>query len=74
MQWKLMHEDVEILDNSEVVSRTSIIFEHEGIKTKIADTVTIEKHILGTKKVLVDTAYKLQELSRQMLKKAESIN
>jgi hypothetical protein len=73
MQWKLIHEDVDVLDNSEVVSRTSIIFEHEGTKTKIGDTLTVQNHLLGTKQVLVDTAYELQNLARQMLKKADSL-
>ena len=73
MKWKIMHEDVEVLDNSEVVSRTSIIFEHEGIKTKIGDTLNVQNHVLGTKQVLVDTAYELQNLAREMLKQADSL-
>jgi hypothetical protein len=73
MKWKLMHEDVEVLESSEVVSRTSIIFEHDGTKTKIGDNMIVENHMLGTKRVLVDTAYKLQDLAREMLRKADSL-
>jgi hypothetical protein len=68
-----MHEDVEVLENSEIVSKSSIIFEHDGTKIKLADTVTSHNHVLGSKKVLVDTAYKLEELARQMKKKADSL-
>lgn len=74
MFWRLMHEDVEVLNNSEIVSKSSIIFEHDDIKIKLADTIVSENHILGSKKVLIDTAYKLEELARQMKKKADSIH
>ena len=73
MQWKLIHEDLDVLDNSEIVSRTLIIFQHEGIEIKIGDSGCVEKHTLGAKRALVDTAYKLQDMARQMLKKADSL-
>ena len=68
-----MHEDVAVLDNSEIVSKSSIIFEHDGIRLKLADTVVTENHILGSKKVLVDTANKLQAMAMQMKSKAEAL-
>jgi hypothetical protein len=73
MFWRLMHEDVQVLENSQIVSKSSVVFEHDGIKVKLADTATPENHVLGSKKVLVDTAYKLEELARQMKKKAEGL-
>jgi hypothetical protein len=74
MFWRLTHEDVEVLNNSEIVSKSSIMFEHDNVKIKLADTIVSENHILGSKKVLVDAAYKLEELARQMKKKADSIH
>ncbi len=73
MFWRLMHEDVEVLENSEVVSKSSVVFEHEGTKIKLADTVVSIDHNLGSKKVLMDAAYKLEDLARQMKKKAEAM-
>ncbi len=72
MFWRLIHEDVEVLENSEIFSKSSIIFEHGETKVKLADTIVQEKHILGSKKVLMDVAYKLEDLARQMKKKADS--
>ena len=52
----------------------TIIFEHDGAKIKLADTITPYDHVLGSKKVLMDTAYKLEDLARQMKKKAEALH
>ena len=74
MFWRLIHEDVCVDENSKINSRSSILFEHEGTKVKLTDTVVPENHILGSKKVLMDAAYKLEEMARQMKKKAEALN
>lgn len=73
MFWRLLHEDVVVDENSKISSKSSIVFEHDGVKLKLADTVVPENHVLGSKKVLMDAAYKLEDLARQMKKKAEGI-
>jgi hypothetical protein len=73
MFWKLMHEDVSVDENSKINSKSSVVFEHEDIKVKLTDTIVSENHVLGSKKVLMDAAYKLEDMARQMKKKAEGI-
>lgn len=73
MFWRLMHEDVNVTEGNKILSRSYVIFEHDDTKIKLADTVVPEDHNLGSKKVLVDTAYKLEELARQMKKKADGM-
>jgi hypothetical protein len=73
MYWQLMHDEVSVTELSEVLSRSSIIFEHEGIEIKLADTMIPENHMLGSKKILVDTAYKLEHIARQMKSMADSL-
>lgn len=73
MFWKLIHEDVTVDDDSKINSKSSVIFEHDGVKIKLTDTVVSQNHVLGSKKVLMDAAYKLEDLARQMKKKAEGI-
>lgn len=73
MFWRLMHEDVNATENNKIVSRSYIVFEHDDARIKLADTITPEDHNLGSKKVLMDTAYKLEDLARQMKKKADSL-
>ena len=73
MFWRLMHEDVNVTNDNKIVSRSFVVFEHDNSKVKLADTVVPEDHTLGSKKVLMDTAYKLEDLARQMKKKAEDM-
>jgi hypothetical protein len=73
MFWKLIHEDVMVDENSKINSKSSVMFEHEGIRIKLTDTVVPENHVLGSRKVLMDAAYKLEDMARQMKKKAEGI-
>ena len=73
MFWKLIHENVEVDENNRINSRSSIVFTHNDTSIKIGDTVTTESHVLGSKKVLMDTAYKFEDMARQMKKKAESM-
>jgi hypothetical protein len=68
-----MHEDVSVDENSKINSKSSVVFEHEDIKVKLTDTIVSENHVLGSKKVLMDAAYKLEDMARQMKKKAEGI-
>lgn len=74
MFWRLTHEQVEVEPlTNEAQSRSYVYLEHDGVKMKLADTLTQESHVLGSKKVLVDSAYKLQDIARQLLNKAEKI-
>jgi hypothetical protein len=74
MFWRLMHEQVEVEPfTNEAQSRSYVYLEFDGVKMKLADTVTVESHVLGSKKVLVDSAYKLQDIARQLLTKADKI-
>jgi len=73
MFWKLLHEDVAVTNDSSVTSKSCVILEHDGVKVKLTDTVVPENHTLGSKKVLMDAAYKLEDLARQMKKKAEAL-
>ena len=73
MHWKLVHEDVSVNENSEINSRSCIIFEHNGTEIRLADTNVSENHVFGAKKVLLDTAYQFEKLARQMKSKADKI-
>lgn len=74
MHWRLMHEQVEVEPTTnEAHSRSYVYLELDGVKMKLADTLVPESHVLGSKKVLVDSAYKLQDIARQLLSKAEKI-
>jgi hypothetical protein len=74
MYWTLTHEDLEIEPSTnEAQSRSYVYLDIDGTKVKISDTVIPQNHILGSKKALMDAAYKLQNLSRQMISKAEKI-
>lgn len=73
MFWRLMHEDLNVTDDNKIISRSFIVFEHENVKVKFADTLIPEEHVLGSKKVLMDSAYKLEDIARQMKKKAEDM-
>lgn len=74
MDWKLVHQDVGVTDNSNIVSRSRIDLLIDTVQVTIADTVTVEQHVAGTKKILMDTAYRLEEMARQMKSKAQKIN
>lgn len=74
MFWRLMHEQVEVEPSTnEAKSRSYVFLELDGVRMKLADTVSPESHVLGSKKVLVDSAYRLQDIARQLLSKADKI-
>ena len=74
MFWRLMHEQVEVEPlTNEAQSRSYVFLEVEGTRIMLADTVVPKSHVLGSKDVLVSAAYKLQDLARQMLSKADKI-
>jgi hypothetical protein len=69
--WKLQHTDLSTNDKNEVISNSSIFLEFLDCRIKMAQTESPEIHILGSKKVLMDSAYLLENLAREMKKKAE---
>ena len=73
MKWRLTHQDVYAEDTREIKSRSTVLLEFIDATCAITDTVEAENHILGSKKVLMDAAYKLEDLARQMKKKAETL-
>jgi hypothetical protein len=74
MFWRLMHEQVEVEPfTNEAQSRSYVFLEIDGTKITLTDTVVPKNHVLGSKDVLVSAAYKLQDLARQMLSKADKI-
>ncbi len=73
MKWKLRHLNTFAEETGEVKSRSTILLEFLDATCVIADTEKLENHVLGSKKVLVDAAYKLEALAREMKKKADSI-
>lgn len=74
MFWRLMHEQVEVEPfTNEAQSRSVVYLEVDGTKIVLTDTAVPKNHVLGSKEALVGAAYKLQDLARQMLSKAEKI-
>lgn len=74
MFWRLMHEQVEVEPlTNEAQSRSYVFLEIEGTRVMLTDTVVPKNHVLGSKDVLVSAAYKLQDVARQMLSKADKI-
>ena len=73
MKWRLRHQDVYAEETGEIKSRSTVLLEFLDATCIIADTVEAENHTLGSKKVLMDAAYMLEDLARQMKKKAETL-
>lgn len=73
MNWQLVHNDVAITSDSGVVSKSYIVIEKDGVQFQMGKILTIEDHILGSKRVLVDTANTLKRLAREMESKADRL-
>ena len=73
MDWKLIHEDVTVNSDSSVVSKSHIVLEKDGITIPIGKIDRDEEHVLGAKRVLVDTANMLRRLAHQMENKADKL-
>jgi hypothetical protein len=73
MFWRLVHEDVAVNTNSEVISRSYLILEEKGIQIKLGEINKQEDHALGAKRVLVDTANMLKKLAHEMENKADKL-
>lgn len=73
MKWRLVHSDVEATSDSKIISKSHIVLENDGICFEIGKLEDTEIHILGAKRVLVDTANMLKRLAHEMQNKADSI-
>ncbi len=71
--WKLEHTDLSTNQQSQVVSNSALVLEFLDTRIKLAKTESPELHTLGSKKVLMDSAYFLENLAREMKKKAEEM-
>jgi hypothetical protein len=72
MNWKLVHEDV-TLEESKVLSRSTVYLCDNDTTMLLAGISEPEEHILGAKKVLVDSANLLKRLAREMESKADKL-
>ena len=73
MKWNLIHEDVSLTVDSGVLSKSYIILEKDGIMFEIGKINNKENHILGSKRVLVDTANMLKRIAHEMENKADKL-
>jgi hypothetical protein len=73
MNWQLVHSDVAATNDSGIVSRSHIILEREGVQFELGKLETPEVHVLGAKRVLVDTANMLKRLAHEMENKADRL-
>ena len=73
MNWHLVHSDVAATSDSKIVSRSHIVLENDGIRFEIGKLEETEVHILGAKRVLVDTANTLKRLAHEMENKADRL-
>lgn len=73
MNWHLVHSDVAATGDSGIVSKSHIVLENDGVRFEIGKLENSEVHILGAKRVLVDTANALKRLAHEMENKADRL-
>jgi hypothetical protein len=73
MNWQLVHSDVAATSDSGIVSKSHIIIERDGVQFELGKLEEQEVHILGAKRVLVDTANMLKRLAHEMEVKADRL-
>lgn len=73
MKWHLVHNDVAVTSDSGIISKSHIILEKDEIQFEIGKIDKLEDHILGAKRVLVDTANMLKRLAHEMENKADRL-
>jgi hypothetical protein len=73
MNWHLVHSDVAVTGDSGIVSKSYIIIEKDGTQFEMGKILAAEDHILGSKRVLIDTANTLKRLAREMESKADRL-
>lgn len=71
MNWRLVHRDVGVDVNNEIVSRSFVAIEDGDIQIKISDNGISEDHNMSAKRALMDAAYKLEKYAIEMKHKAE---
>lgn len=71
MNWRLVHRDVGVDVENEVVSKCYVALEDDDIQIKISDNEFSEEHNMSTKRALMDAAYKLEKFAIEMKHKAE---
>ena len=72
-RWYMEHTELSVEPSGEVNSKSCIVLEFLDCKVKIARTSSAENHVLGSKKVLMDSAYLLENIVKDMKKKAENM-
>jgi hypothetical protein len=73
MNWHLVHSGVAVTSDSGIVSKSHIVLESDGNRFEIGKLDDAEVHILGAKRVLVDTANMLKRLAHEMENKADRL-
>jgi len=73
MNWNLVHEDIGVTNSSGIISKSYLILEKNGVQIKLGQIDKQEEHILGAKRVLVDTAHMLRRLAHEMENKADKL-
>ena len=73
MNWKLIHEDVAVANNSTIVSKSYLVLQKGDCKIELGKIDKQEEHALGAKRVLVDTANMLRRLAHEMENKADKL-
>ena len=73
MTWTIGHTDVAVNSESEAVSNSTVFIHQDGVTIKLAATPKPEKHILGAKRALVDSANILENMAREMKKRADKL-
>ena len=73
MNWQLVHSDVAVTSDSSIVSKSHIVIERDGVQFELGRLDAPEVHVLGAKRVLVDTANMLRHLAHEMENKADKL-
>jgi hypothetical protein len=74
MDWNLRHTNVFVNDTGNTIKcNCQIDFKTDTVQITIANTKQVVDYRLGSKKILMDTAYRFEEMAREMKKKAEQI-
>jgi hypothetical protein len=73
MNWQLVHSDIAVTSDSSIVSKSHIVIERDGVQFELGRLDAPEVHVLGAKRVLVDTANMLKRLAHEMENKADRL-
>lgn len=73
MNWRLVHSDIAATSDSGIISKSHILIEKDGTQFELGKLDIPEVHVLGAKRVLVDTANMLKRLAHEMESKADRI-